>query len=923
MKKFLFILSFVLTGIIISFAQGPVLINSSEFSYNQDFNTLTTAGNWSNGSTLTGWYATSGTGIPSSFYLNDGSLTTTSPPLVSFGSVSDNDRGLGFVPVGTSNGKLQSIGLRMKNTSGSTLTTFTISWDGEQWRNGSIESQNIKLYYKISLDPIANAPTSISGLTPVNQFDSPENLSSGQPAVALDGNDAANRGVLTANISVSLPNNYEIMFVWIDTYNLFSYDHLFAIDNVSLSSSTQQSQTITFPEFEDIEYDNVSFSPGATASSGLPITYTSSNTNVVSVSGSNLVIQGAGSAVITASQSGGSGYLPAVSVQRTLNVLPTIPVLGAPTDITANSFRATWTTYNGVTDANVSYLLYVDDNASFTSPLTYAPTGKTYNVTGLTPGVVYNFRVIARVGTLFSMNYSNSQSVVIGSDIVISTPGNWSEIIGNNTVANKITIAAPVVVDTDPEIGELVINSNGSLTVSGGKTLKINNRLIINSDANNNSGKILNTGTVNINSAAQIVIRKAFVTGKWNFVGFPFNVSNVYDAGTTNPVSWGLDNYATADIYVKRYNGAVRASSGHVTAVWEYFTPAVLTANKGYILWSYSNATYDFVISAANKGAFFNSSASYGLTEHLSTNPVNANWNLVVSPFSSTFNLKELGQGPFYLYNDNTGGYNVIMPGANADIRPYTSFFLQRQSATLAFADLGRKLMPAEFDNSGPEFDEVNLVIKYRDYEDVMRLRLKEGATDAYVIGSDAVKMLSDFAQVPQIFSVTKNVSYAVNTLPYNTKEVELYVRIGEPGDYSISLSDLAMLNNCKVILVDKVTGESVDMLLQNEYQFTSYVKGTFNRFKVILSNENSDVSTGGALYVDKSGLRIFRHNGNIAFDGLNSPAQITEYDASGRKLNSSYNIDNKDYISLKSKSVSVLEIITHDQNIRIKVTNK
>ena len=61
--------------------------------------------------------------------------------------------------------------------------------------------------------------------------------------------------------------------------------------------------------------------------------------------------------------------------------------------------------------------------------------------------------------------------------------------IGNNTIANKITIAAPVVVDTDPEIGELVINSNGSLTVSGGKTLKINNRLIINSDANNNSGK--------------------------------------------------------------------------------------------------------------------------------------------------------------------------------------------------------------------------------------------------------------------------------------------------------------------------------------------------------------------------------------------------------------------------------------------------
>lgn len=921
MKKFLFILSFVLTGIIISFAQGPVLINSSEFSYNQDFNTLTTAGNWSNGSTLTGWYATSGTGIPSSFYLNDGSLTTTSPPLVSFGSVSDNDRGLGFVPVGTSNGKLQSIGLRMKNTSGSTLTTFTISWDGEQWRNGSIESQNIKLYYKISLDPIANAPTSISGLTPVNQFDSPENLSSGQPAVALDGNDAANRGVLTANISVSLPNNYEIMFVWIDTYNLFSYDHLFAIDNVSLSSSTQQSQTITFPEFEDIEYDNVSFSPGATASSGLPITYTSSNTNVVSVSGSNLVIQGAGSAVITASQSGGSGYLPAVSVQRTLNVLPTIPVLGAPTDITANSFRATWTTYNGVTDANVSYLLYVDDNASFTSPLTYAPTGKTYNVTGLTPGVVYNFRVIARVGTLFSMNYSNSQSVVIGSDIVISTPGNWSEIIGNNTVANKITIAAPVVVDTDPEIGELVINSNGSLTVSGGKTLKINNRLIINSDANNNSGKILNTGTVNINSAAQIVIRKAFVTGRWNFVGFPFNVSNVYDAGTTNPVSWGLDNYATADIYVKRYNGAFRAVNGQTAGEFEYFTPFSFTANRGYILWTYNNATYDFVITASERGAFFNSTASYGLSAFSAASPVNANWNLVSNPFASTFNLKQSSQGPYYLYNSTTGGYDVAMSGANVDLVPYRPFFVQRTDPTLSFSDSGRKLMPASVDNSAPEFDEISLTIENSEYEDLTRIRLKDGASNAYVIGSDAVKMLSSFANVPQLFSRTNNISYAVNTLPYDTKEVELFVKIGVPGEYTVKLSDIAALNNTQVTLVDKVTGDKVDMLTQNEYQFTSYAKGTFDRFKVILSQKAPDIST--ALYVDKTGIRVLRDNGKVAFEGLNSLAEINEFDLSGRKLKSYTNINNGEYIALKSKSLSVLQIITHDQNIKIKITNK
>ena len=120
---------FLITGIIVSYAQSPVNITSTNFSYDQNFNGLTTAGNWTNGGTLTGWYATSGISVPSAFYLNDGTSTNTSPPLVSFGSVSSSDRALGFVPVGASNGKLQSIGLRMKNTSGSAITNFSISWD--------------------------------------------------------------------------------------------------------------------------------------------------------------------------------------------------------------------------------------------------------------------------------------------------------------------------------------------------------------------------------------------------------------------------------------------------------------------------------------------------------------------------------------------------------------------------------------------------------------------------------------------------------------------------------------------------------------------------------------------------------------------------------------------------------------------------
>jgi uncharacterized protein YjdB len=61
-------------------------------------------------------------------------------------------------------------------------------------------------------------------------------------------------------------------------------------------------------------------SPNALASSNLPITYTSSNTSVANVIGVSLMITGAGTTDITASQAGNNNYNPAVAVMHTLTV---------------------------------------------------------------------------------------------------------------------------------------------------------------------------------------------------------------------------------------------------------------------------------------------------------------------------------------------------------------------------------------------------------------------------------------------------------------------------------------------------------------------------------------------------------------------------------------------------------------------------
>jgi hypothetical protein len=79
-------------------------------------------------------------------------------------------------------------------------------------------------------------------------------------------------------------------------------------------------QSISFPSLPGKATDDPDFSPGASASSGLPVSYTSSNTAVATIENGMIHITGAGSSTITASQPGSSNYNPAAEVLQPLNV---------------------------------------------------------------------------------------------------------------------------------------------------------------------------------------------------------------------------------------------------------------------------------------------------------------------------------------------------------------------------------------------------------------------------------------------------------------------------------------------------------------------------------------------------------------------------------------------------------------------------
>ena len=124
-----------------------------------------------------------------------------------------------------------------------------------------------------------------------------------QPVVTTAANAGSPAGKYLIEVRNAASNNYNI------TYS-----------DGELTVDAKQAQTIQFAALPVKKYGDAYFKAGAKASSGLTVTYTSSNTNVATVANDTIYITGVGSTDITASQSGNAFYASAANVTQTLTV---------------------------------------------------------------------------------------------------------------------------------------------------------------------------------------------------------------------------------------------------------------------------------------------------------------------------------------------------------------------------------------------------------------------------------------------------------------------------------------------------------------------------------------------------------------------------------------------------------------------------
>lgn len=155
-------------------------------------------------------------------------------------------------------------------------------------------------------------------------------------------------------------------------------------------------QTITFNALADKLVNDAAFTLSATSSAPLPITYTSSNTSVATISGSTVTIVGAGTTNITASQAGDASYNPATDVVQSLTV---------------NKLNQT-ITFTAIADKSIGDAPFTLTATSTSSlPVSFSTTSSKVTLNNAQVTLVSAGRVTITAAQVGNSNYSAATSV--------------------------------------------------------------------------------------------------------------------------------------------------------------------------------------------------------------------------------------------------------------------------------------------------------------------------------------------------------------------------------------------------------------------------------------------------------------------------------------------------------------------------------
>lgn len=234
MKKTALLTASLLAGFA---ASAQIAITSTTLTYSQDFNALSDDTSSFSNVLPAGWaIGETGNGSANDGKYRVGNGSKNNGDVYSFGAAGNTERALGSIASGSLK---PAYGATFMNNTGTTITGFTLTYTGEQWRMGQDTMHLDSLVFQYSTVAFGvNDSTATAGW--VNEtslmLNSVQTFGTLGP---LDGNDSANRTTVTGTLTfpTPIPDGGSFIVRWKDI-DIKGADDGLAIDDVTFTFTT-------------------------------------------------------------------------------------------------------------------------------------------------------------------------------------------------------------------------------------------------------------------------------------------------------------------------------------------------------------------------------------------------------------------------------------------------------------------------------------------------------------------------------------------------------------------------------------------------------------------------------------------------------------------------------------------------------------
>ena len=333
---------------------------------------------------------------------------------------------------------------------------------------------------------------------------------------------------------------------------------------------------------------------------------------------------------------------------------------------------------------------------------------------------------------------------------------------------------------------------------------------------------------------------------RWYWISLPFDVK-VSDIVTTG------ENKDYKDLVFTEYNAQTRADGGNGWINWKTagytIEKQTLTANKGYVIGpkTKSGETYKAItVTFPSASATNDVTASAKASATRTGDGKNDNWNIIGTGLYHP--TTKLGNINYIAIPDNVGDYKYYYVGEasgffqtplNHTFKPFEAFFVQyggEYSATAEATKSAAELAPVA--RAKAQEQEQIYLINMNEARTVVILNAE--GSEGYTAGEDFLEM--NGKGINLIYSFDGNDALAFNHRPIEAQSIALGGYVATAGEQTISLNAYNA-NAEAVTLIDNLTGETVDLLVDN-YTFNAEVGSLDGRFTVVFAAQKAGDTT-------------------------------------------------------------------------------